>query len=146
MELALAVLLGALIGPAQVGARIVEAVIGRRFHPIWTLVASNLLAAAGFALMFGDVALAALGLILYGCGSGIRSIARGTVPLAMFGREGYPTLMGKLAMPALISQAASPTLGALLLDHAGPDTTLLVLLLAAAGTILLSLPLLAFRR
>jgi MFS family permease len=146
MELALAVLLGALIGPAQVGARIVEALIGRRFHPIWTLVASNILAAAGLGLMFGDVALAAAGLILYGSGSGIRSIARGTVPLAMFGREGYPTLMGKLAMPALIAQAASPSLGALLLDHAGPDTTLLVLLLAGAATILLSLPLLAFRR
>jgi MFS family permease len=146
LELALAVMLGTLLGPAQVGARIVEALVGRRFHPIWTMVASNVLAAAGLGLMFGDPALAAIGLVLYGSGAGIRSIARGTVPLAMFGREGYPTLMGKLAMPSLLAQAASPSLGALLLEHAGADATLWVLVIGAAATILISIPLLAFRR
>ena len=145
VELAVAVALGALIGPAQVGARIVEAAIGRRFHPVWTMIASNVLAAAGLGLMFGDPALAALGLILYGSGSGIRSIARGTVPLALFGRDGYPTLMGRLAMPSLLAQAASPSLGALLMQHGGADLTLWVLAVGAALTILASLPLLAYR-
>ena len=146
MELAVAVLLGALIGPAQVGARVVEALIGRSFHPVWTMIASNLLAALGLGLMFGDPSLAALGLILYGSGSGIRSIARGTLPLAMFGREGYPTLMGRLAMPTLLAQAASPALGAVLLERAGAEATLWVLSAGAVVTILASLPLLAFRR
>lgn len=41
--------------------------------------------------------------LLYGSGSGIRSIARGTVPLALFGREGYAILMGRIAMPTLIA-------------------------------------------
>jgi MFS family permease len=145
VELAVAVALGALIGPAQVGARVVEAALGRNFHPVWTMIASNILAAAGLGLMFGDPSLAAAGLILYGSGAGIRSIARGTVPLAIFGREGYPTLMGKLAMPSLIAQAASPSLGALLLQHGGADVTLWVLAIGAALTIVLSLPLLAFR-
>jgi len=145
VELAVAVALGALIGPAQVGARIVEAALGRNFHPVWTMIASNILAAAGLGLMFGDPSLAAAGLILYGSGAGIRSIARGTVPLAIFGREGYPTLMGKLAMPSLIAQAASPSLGALLLQHGGADVTLWVLAIGAGLTILLALPLLAFR-
>ena len=121
LELAMAVAIGALIGPAQVGARVVEAAIGRRFHPVWTMIASNVLAAGGLGLMFGDPSLAALGLILYGSGSGIRSIARGTLPLVMFGRDGYPTLMGKLAMPTLLAQAAAPSLGAVLLDRAGAD-------------------------
>ena len=146
IELAVAVMLGALIGPAQVGARVIEAMIGRRFHPAWTMLASNVLAAAGLGLMFGDPSLAAFGLILYGSGSGIRSIARGTLPLAMFGREGYPTLMGKLAMPTLLAQAASPSIGAVLLDRAGADATLWVLAMAALVTIAASLPLLAFRR
>ena len=137
--------LGALIGPAQVGARIVEAMVGRAFHPVWTMIASNVLVAAGLGLMFGSASLAAAGLILYGSGSGIRSIARGTVPLAMFGRDGYPTLMGKLAMPSLLAQAASPSLGALLLEQGGPDVTLWVLTAGAVATILASLPLLAFR-
>ena len=146
LEVAVAVLLGTLIGPAQVGARVIEALIGRRFHPVWTLVASNVFAAGGLGLMFGDPSLAAIGLIFYGCGSGIRSIARGTLPLAMFGREGYPTLMGRLAMPALLAQAASPSLGALLIEHLGADATLRVLAIAAVVTIAASLPLLAFRR
>lgn len=146
VELAVAVALGALIGPSQVGARVLEAMIGRRFHPIWTLVASNVLAAAGLGLMFGEPSLMAAGLLLYGSGSGIRSIARGTVPLALFGRAGYPTLMGRLAMPTLLAQAASPSLGALLLDRAGPDSTLWVLALTAVFAIVTSLPLLAFAR
>lgn len=146
MELAVAVALGALIGPAQVGARIVEAAIGRRFHPVWTMIASNVLAAGGLGLMFGDPSLAAVGLVLYGTGSGIRSIARGTLPLALFGREGYPTLMGRLAMPTLLAQAASPSLGAVLLERAGADITLWVLAMGAVAAIAASLPLLAFRR
>ena len=133
VELAVAVALGALIGPAQVGARVIEALIGRRFHPVWTMLASKVLAAAG------------LGLILSGTGSGIRSIARGTLPLAMFGRDGYPTLMGKLAMPTLLAQAASPSLGALLLDHSGADATLWILSIAALVTVAAAVPLLRFR-
>ncbi len=146
VELAIAVALGALIGPAQVGARIVEATLGRGFHPVWTMIASNVLAAGGLGLMFGSPSLAAAGLILYGSGSGIRSIARGTLPLAMFGRDGYGALMGKLAMPSLLAQAASPSLGALLLEQGGADVTLWVLAVGAAATILTALPLLAFRR
>jgi len=146
VELAVAVALGALIGPSQVGARLIEAAIGRRFHPVWTLIASNVLAAGGLGLMFGDPSLAAAGLLLYGSGSGIRSIARGTLPLALFGREGYPSLMGRLAMPTLLAQAASPSLGAVLLDRMGPDVTLWVLAAGAAFTIIASLPLLGFRR
>ena len=145
VELAVAVALGALIGPAQVGARVIEAMIGRRFHPVWTMLASNILAAAGLGLMFGDPSLAAIGLILYGTGSGIRSIARGTLPLAMFGRDGYPTLMGKLAMPTLLAQAASPSLGALMLDHTGADATLWFLAMAALVTVAAAVPLLSFR-
>jgi MFS family permease len=146
VDLAVAVALGALIGPAQVGARIVEAMLGRNFHPVWTMIASNVLAAGGLGLMFGSPSLAAAGLILYGSGSGIRSIARGTVPLAIFGRDGYPTLMGKLAMPSMLAQAASPSLGAVLLQHGGAEATLWVLSVGAVLTILISLPLLAFRR
>ena len=146
VELAVAVGLGALIGPSQVGARVVEAAIGRRFHPAWTLVASNVLAAGGLGLIFGEPSLAAAGLLLYGSGAGIRSIARGTLPLALFGREGYPTLMGRLAMPTLLAQAAAPSAGAVLLDRLGADMTLWLLAAAAGISIIVSLPLLAFRR
>jgi hypothetical protein len=53
--------------------------------------------------------------------------------------------MGKLAMPSLLAQAASPSLGALLMEHGGADATLWVLAVGAAVTIVAALPLLAFR-
>ncbi|MBN8892314.1 MAG: MFS transporter [Rhodospirillales bacterium 70-18] len=146
IELAAAVGLGALIGPAQVGARVVEMLIGRNRHPVWTLLASTLLAAAGLGLIFGDPAMVAVGLVLYGSGSGIRSIARGTVPLALFGREGYATLMGRLAMPTLIAQAAAPSAGAWLLEALGANAMLLVLVAGAVLNIATSLPLLGYAR
>ena len=146
VELAVAVALGALIGPAQVGARVIEAMIGRRFHPVWTMLASNILAAAGLGLMFGDPSLAAIGLILYGTGSGIRSIARGTLPLAMFGRDGYPSLMGTLAMPTLLAQAASPSLGAPPPRPHRLQAAFWILAMAALVTVAAAVPLLTFRR
>jgi hypothetical protein len=130
VPLAEAVALGALVGPAQVGARAVEMAIGRHYHPIWTLTASSVLFAAGVALLWAGQPLLAVGFILYGAGGGMRSIARGTLPLALFGAPGYPTLIGRLATPSLLAQAISPLIAALLLDQIGP-----VALLAALAAV-----------
>jgi MFS transporter len=119
VPLAEAVALGALVGPAQVAARTVEMFSGRHYHPIWTLIASSLLFTAGVALLWKGQPLLAVGFILYGAGGGMRSIARGTLPLALFGSSGYATLIGRLAMPSLLAQSVSPILGALLLDRIG---------------------------
>ena len=148
LTLAASVSLGALIGPSQVGARILEAAFGRRHHPIWSLLVSTTVVAVGLGMLLGPASIAGAGLVLYGSGSGIRSIARGTVPLALFGRDGYAILMGRLAMPILIAQAASPSLGTLLIGHLGADMTIAVLAGAAVFNILLVLPLvpLALRR
>jgi MFS family permease len=147
ITMAAAVGLGTLIGPSQVGARIVEmALARRRHHPVWTLIVSTVLAAAGFFLLFGQESLVAVGLVAYGAGAGIRSIARGTVPLALFGREGYATLMGRLAMPLMLAQAVSPTLGAFLLDGVGAAGTLFVLTAVAVVNVLTALPLVGYAR
>jgi hypothetical protein len=60
---------------------------------------------------------------MYGAGSGIRSIVRGTVPLALFGRDEYVTVMGRIARPVLISQAATPLMVGYLLDARGARVT-----------------------
>ncbi len=130
-----AVALGALVGPAQVGARAVEMIAGRHYHPIWTLTLSSLLFATGVALLWSGPPLLALGLILYGAGGGMRSIARGTLPLALFGAPGYPTLIGRLAAPSLLAQSASPLIGAVLLERIGAP----VLVGALAGVALAQL-------
>jgi len=124
LELAAAVGLGALVGPSQVGARVVEMAFGRHYHPIWTMVASVTHVAGGVILLLAGFPIMALALALYGAGNGIGSIAKGTLPLALFGPSGYASLMGKLAMPSLLAQALSPSVGAILIEWGGPDTAL----------------------
>lgn len=146
LSLAAAVGLGALIGPAQVSARASEILLGRHRHPIWTLVAATVLVAAGIGLLTLSFPLPAVALLAFGAGAGIHSIARGTVPLALFGAAGYPTLMGRLARPSLVAQAVAPVLGALLLQWTGPGGTLATLLAAAAADLVLALALVVAMR
>ena len=146
IALAAAVALGALVGPSQVGARAIEMVIGRYHHPIWTMVASTVLMAIGLSALWLGLPVIALALVFYGTGLGIESIARGTLPLALFGEAGYAARMGRLAMPSLIAQAASPSLGALLIEHSGAGGTLAVLSVAAAINVLLVAALFACSR
>jgi hypothetical protein len=127
LELAAAVGLGALVGPSQVGARVVEMAFGRHYHPIWTMVASVTLVASGVILLVAGFPILAFALTLYGAGNGIGSIAKGTLPLSLFGPAGYASLMGKLAMPSLLAQALSPSLGAILIEWGGSNAALAVL-------------------
>lgn len=124
LGLAAAVALGALVGPSQVGARIIEMAFGRHYHPIWTMAASVALVASGVVLLLLGFPTMALALGLYGAGNGIGSIAKGTLPLALFGPDGYASLMGRLAMPSLLAQALSPSLGAVLIEWNGPGAAL----------------------
>jgi MFS family permease len=130
-EPAVAVGLAALLGPSQVAARLVEIIFGRNYHPIWTLVAAAGLISAGLSLLPFGMPLLAVAVIFYGAGIGIAWVARGTVPLALFGPADYATLMGRLAFPSLVAQAVSPSLGGFLLDLYGVGITLSVLLAAA---------------
>jgi len=119
-----AVALGTLFGPAQVAARVVERLFGARYHPIWTMVGSCALMAAGLTLLSLHAPLLALIILIYGAGYGVSWIGRGTLPLALFGSERFPRLMGRLAFPSLIVQALAPSAGALLIEAAGIDVTI----------------------
>jgi len=123
-SIAAAVSLGMLIGPSQVASRIAERVLGRLYHPVWTLMASTLLVFAGLLLLWWGMSLAALALIFYGAGNGIYSISRGAVPLAVFGPDGYATLMGKIAFPSLVAQALAPWGAAALTEARGAEALL----------------------
>jgi len=121
VALASAVSYGALIGPAQVGARIVEMSFKGRHHPLWTLTAALVLVALGLMLLALGLPGVGVWLVLYGGGNGIYSIARGTVPLALFGPVRYPLVVGRLARPGLVAQALAPPAGAFVMTHSGPD-------------------------
>jgi len=131
-DFALAVTLGTLFGPAQVGARFVERLGGSRYHPIWTMVASCGLMLVGLVMLLAGFPFLALTILIYGGGYGIMWIARGTLPLALFGPERYATLMGRLAFPSLIVQALAPSAVALLIEQRGAEETIATLTVFAA--------------
>jgi hypothetical protein len=138
MTLAAAVAFGAVVGPSQVGARAVEMLVARYHHPIWTKMASVAFVALGVGALFTALPIIPIALVFYGAGIGLESIARGTLPLALFGSEGYATLMGRLAMPSLLAQAAAPSIGAFLLARTGAGTTVGVLAGVAVLNVLLT--------
>jgi MFS family permease len=115
-----AIAAGALIGPAQVGARLVEFVIMRRAHPLVPARLAALLHPLG-AILFATMGAPAATLfaLLHGAGNGLLTIARGTVPLAVFGPIGYGARTGLLGAPARVAQAAAPLLFGVLLDEFG---------------------------
>ena len=131
LDFAVAVSLGTLFGPAQVGARVVERLFGSHYHPVWTMIASCTLMAAGLLMLYGAVPALLIVIVLYGAGYGISWIGRGTLPLALFGPVRFPRLMGRLAFPSLIIQALAPSAGALLIEARGVDATIGVLTLLA---------------
>jgi len=116
-----AVAAGALIGPSQVGARLVEAGLMKRFHPMVSARLSVALHPLGAAVLgtFGAITAAGVFTVLHGAGSGILTIARGTVPLAMFGPENYGYRLGLLGAPSRIMMSAAPLLFGLLIDRYG---------------------------
>lgn len=138
LDLALAVGLGTLIGPAQVGARVVEMLAGRHYHPAWTMIASTSLVAVAAVMLFTSIPILALAIVLYGAGNGIGTVARGAVPLAVFGPERYPVLMGRLALPILIAMAVSPYVGGLAFQKGGANWTLGLLAALALTNVVLA--------
>ena len=116
-----AIAAAALVGPAQVAARVVELFVMRRSHPLISARVATCLHPIG-ALIVGLVGAPAASFfaLLYGAGNGLLTIARGTVPLAMFGPEGYGARTGLLGAPSRAAQALAPFLFGLLLDHMGP--------------------------
>lgn len=118
--LAAAVAVGALIGPAQVAARLLEFGLLRRVHPLLSARLAAAMHPLGVAVLAvaGAPAAAVFG-ILHGAGNGILTIAKGTLPLVLFGPHGYGHRQGVLMMPARIAQALAPWLFGVALDHWG---------------------------
>jgi hypothetical protein len=115
-----AVAAAALVGPAQVAARLAEFLVVRRIHPLVSARIATMLHPAG-ALALGLIgpSAAAPFAILYGAGNGLLTIARGTVPLAIFGPRGYGERTGLLGAPARATQAFAPFVFGVLLDLMG---------------------------
>ncbi|WP_020594079.1 MFS transporter [Kiloniella laminariae] len=143
-----AVAAGALMGPAQVAARLVEAGYLKRFHPIVSARIAAITHPLGALLLitFGSWAGGWLALpfaILHGTGNGILTIAKGTLPLALYGSENYGYRIGLLGMPSRLAQVGAPLAFGWLISLYGSGALLFsgaLTLLAFAAFILVRTP------
>jgi len=119
---AAAVWVASMKGLAQFGGRLVEIIFGRNLRAITVArIAIGVLPLSFVMLVLagGNLAAIVLFTVLMGASQGVITIVRGAVPLALFGATGYGAVLGILATPILIVNAASPTLFALIVDHVG---------------------------
>ncbi len=133
LPLQAAVAAAALVGPAQVAARLLEFGLLRRMHPLASARLAALAHPTGALLLAwaggaGSVAFT----LLHGAGNGILTIAKGTLPLVLFGSLGYGLRQGMLMVPARVAQAFAPLLFGLLLDHWGTASVAATALLGVA--------------
>jgi hypothetical protein len=136
LDAATVVAIGALFGPAQVFVRLCEFAFARNVHPLSVARVAIASLLAGFALLalFGiSGPVAAVFALMFGAANGLMTIARGTVPLALFGATGYGALVGRIAGPSLVLQAAAPLILALVAER-GSDAAVLMVLAAMAFT------------
>ena len=100
---------GMLIGPSQVAARIVEAGWLARYHPLLSARIAALTNPIGVVILsLGGPLFAPVFAVFYGAGNGILTIARGTLPLALFGPHGFGRRVGILSLPARATGALAP--------------------------------------
>jgi MFS family permease len=136
-----AIAAGVLIGPAQVAARLLEAGPLGRFHPLTTARLACVTHPVGVAVILaagGGVAASAFA-VLHGSGNGILTIARGTVPLSLYGPANYGYRLGILGAPSRFLSAGAPLAFALLLDHLGAGVLVVSSLLSLSALLALCL-------
>jgi predicted MFS family arabinose efflux permease len=115
-----ALVAGALIGPAQVAGRLLEFGVLRRAHPLLSArIASVMHPLGAVALVVFGAPVAFAFALMHGAGNGILTIAKGTLPLALFGPQGYGERQGLLMVPARLAQALAPWLFGLCVERLG---------------------------
>ena len=108
---AMAALAGAVIGPFKTVGRLFEMTFSRALYPLDTYFLSLALMGTGFAILLTlgvTVAGVILAAAVYGMGDGIKTIARGTLPLALFGTRGYGARLGWISFVQMGMNASAP--------------------------------------
>jgi MFS family permease len=134
IDAATVVAIGALFGPAQVAARIGELLFASRVHPLNVARFAVGMLLAGFAMLavFGfSIAAAACFALMFGMANGLITIARGAVPLALFGAAGYGHLIGRIGGAFLLMQAIAPLALAFVAERAADWAVLAVVAIFA---------------
>jgi predicted MFS family arabinose efflux permease len=123
-----AVWIATLGGPATIVARAIDATLGERL-PVERVALFGLLLGPLCCLILplaptGIVA-AGIFVAVFNAALGVISVARATLPLALFGRRGFAAMLGQLTVPQNIAFAAAPLLFAVLIERLGASATLI---------------------
>jgi hypothetical protein len=125
---AAAVMIGSLFGPSQVLSRLINMTFGANLLPPMLATLSATLIVAGVVILglsgtwLPGAVVFASGL---GLGSGINSIAQGSLPLWLFGSAGYGAITGRMAAARLAAGAMAPFVFSVLMERFGTDVALL---------------------
>ncbi len=125
-----AALVGTLFGPAQVASRLINMVLGKGLPPLTlATIAAALMAVSGLVIAATSPATtgAMVFAVLFGFGNGLFSIVSGTLPLSLFGSEGYGRLQGKVMSARLIVSASAPFVFALAMSNLGTMASIVVI-------------------
>jgi hypothetical protein len=131
---AAAVTAGTLMGPAQVGVRVLDMLFGLRLHPLTTTMISTVLLMVALAVLWltgPTLAGAMIFAVLFGLAQGLTSIVRGTVPLVLFGAQGFAARLGRLASVRMVMAAIAPFGIALLIETWSASAALLAMICLA---------------
>lgn len=124
-----AVWVATLSGPATLAARAIDATYGERL-PAEKVALFGLLLGPILCLVLPLVPMtitaAAIFVSLFSAALGVISIARATLPLALFGRNGFAVMLGKLTVPQNMTFAAAPLLFAVMVERLGASPTLMI--------------------
>lgn len=126
---ATAVAIATLSGPATLVARAVDTLAGERLPVERVALAGLVLGPASCLLMAtapGSAGVAVAFILLFNAAMGVIAVARATLPLALFGRRGFGSMLGRLAVPQNLTFAAAPLLFALMIERIGPSGTLIM--------------------
>ncbi len=129
-----AALIGAMIGPSQVAARIIEFAASGRTSIHAASIASAVALPLALAVLVAGAPMLTAALIfavVFGAGQGLSFIIRGVLPLELFGRRGYGALTGKINSVRLVISATGPFITAFLFERAGAAFAVEAILAAA---------------
>ena len=99
---ATALLIGSMVGPAQVSVRFIELLFGHRYSIMHSAVFGSAILPLGLALALiggGYFTVALICIVCYGISNGLKAVQRATLPLALFGRAEFGAYLGRLALP-----------------------------------------------
>lgn len=114
------VVISTLFGPAQVLSRLINMVFGTELRPPTLAIIAAVLEPLAMAILLLSAPWVPGALtfsIVFGLGSGLGSIVQGTLPLHLFGKEGYGELVGRIAAARLVVSALAPFAFAFVMEN-----------------------------